>query len=118
MNIYKRMRFVLACAAVLTVAVFAQDDEVTQFDDFADENEVYSTNSVVDNAEGNRANVSANGAAATNSSANSEDVTRLDLLSVETDAEAEQAAIAKKVEAVSTIDAAELQNTSKTVSKA
>lgn len=111
MNIYKRMRFVLACAAVLTVAVFAQDDEVTQFDDFADENE----NSAIST---DAANVSANGTAAANSSANSEDVTRLDLLSVETESEAEQAAIAKQVETVSTIDAAELQNTSKSVSKA
>ena len=111
MNIYKRMRFVLACAVVLTVAVFAQDDVVTQFDDFADENESPTIST-------DAANVSANGAAATNSSANSEDVTRLDLLSVETESEAEQAAIAKQVETVSTIDAAELQNTSKTVSKA
>ena len=111
MNIYKRMRFVLACAAVLTVAVFAQDDEVTQFDDFADDNESPAIST-------DAANVSANGAAATNSSANSEDVTKLDLLSVETESEAEQAAIAKQVETVSTIDAAELQNTSKTVSKA
>ena len=111
MNIYKRMRFVLACAAVLTVAVFAQDDEVTQFDDFADENESPAIST-------DAANVSANGAAATNSSANSEDVTRLDLLSVETESEAEQAAIAKKVESVSMIDAAELQNTSKSISKA
>ena len=111
MNIYKRMRFVLACAAVLTVAVFAQDDEVTQFDDFADENESPAIST-------DAANVSANGAAATNSSANSEDVTRLDLLSVETESEAEQAAIAKQVETVSTIDAAELQNTSKSISKA
>ena len=105
------MRFVLACAAVLTVAVFAQDDEVTQFDDFADENESPAIST-------DAANVSANGAAATNSSANSEDVTRLDLLSVETESEAEQAAIAKKVESVSMIDAAELQNTSKSISKA
>ena len=105
------MRFVLACAAVLTVAVFAQDDEVTQFDDFADENESPAIST-------DAANVSANGAAATNSSANSEDVTRLDLLSVETESEAEQAAIAKQVETVSTIDAAELQNTSKSISKA
>ncbi len=111
MNIYKRMRFVLACAAVLTVAVFAQDDEVTQFDDFADENESPAIST-------DAANVSANGAAATNSSANSEDVTKLDLLSVETESEAEQAAIAKQVETVSTIDAAELQNTSKSISKA
>ncbi len=111
MNIYKRMRFVLACAAVLTVAVFAQDDEVTQFDDFADENESPAIST-------DTANVSANGAAATNSYANSEDVTRLDLLSVETESEAEQAAIAKQVETVSTIDAAELQNTSKSISKA
>ena len=111
MNIYKRMRFVLACAVVLTVAVFAQDDVVTQFDDFADENESPTIST-------DAANVSANGAAATNSSANSEDVTKLDLLSVETESEAEQAAIAKQVETVSTIDAAELQNTSKTVSKA
>ena len=105
------MRFVLACAAVLTVAVFAQDDEVTQFDDFADENESPAIST-------DAANVSANGAAATNSSASSEDVTKLDLLSVETESEAEQAAIAKQVETVSTIDAAELQNTSKSISKA
>lgn len=81
--------FAAALAAFGVSSVFAQDDEVTSFDDFEEP-----------------------------VAASSESVTKLDLLSVETDAEAEQAALAKKVETVSTIDAAELQNTSKTVSKA
>ena len=46
------------------------------------------------------------------------EVTQLDELSVESEIEAEQAKQAKKAESVATIDAAEMQNTSKTVSKA
>ena len=96
-----------AFAAFAVVSAYAQDDEVTSFEDF-DEPAVESS--------------ATNGDAATNGAASastdSEDVTKLDLLSVETESEAEQAAIAKQVETVSTIDAAELQNTSKSVSKA
>ena len=79
----------VVCTLLIVSSIFAQDDEVTSFEDFEEP-----------------------------VAASSESVTKLDLLSVETDAEAEQDAIAKKVESVLTIDAAELQNTSKTVSKA
>jgi outer membrane receptor protein involved in Fe transport len=89
MNIRK---FAIAFATFVAISAYAQDDEITSFEDFDEP--------VVE------------------SSASSEDVTRLDLLSVETESEAEQAAIAKQVETVSTIDAAELQNTSKSISKA
>ena len=89
MNIRK---FAIAFATFVAISAYAQDDEITSFEDFDEP--------VVE------------------SSASSEDVTKLDLLSVETESEAEQAAIAKQVETVSTIDAAELQNTSKSISKA
>ncbi len=94
MNIRK---FAIAFAAFAAISAYAQDDEVTSFEDFDE--------SVAESS-------------AAGASASSEDVTKLDLLSVETESEAEQAAIAKQVETVSTIDAAELQNTSKSVSKA
>ena len=107
-----------AFAAFAVVSAYAQDDEVTSFEDF-DEPVVESSATNGDangNASDARDNAAVSGAAST--SASSEDVTKLDLLSVETESEAEQATIAKKVETVSTIDAAELQNTSKSVSKA
>ena len=106
----KIKKLVLISVAFFAVLAHAQDDEVTSFEDFEEPVvENYTTDNVVKD-EGGKTSAKA--------SASSESVTRLDLLSVETDAEAEQAAIAKKVETVSTIDAAELQNTSKTVSKA
>ena len=107
-----------AFAAFAAISAYAQDDEVTSFEDF-DEPVVESSATNGDangNASDARDNAAVSGAAST--SASSEDVTKLDLLSVETESESEQAAIAKKVETVSTIDAAELQNTSKSVSKA
>ena len=115
MNIRK---FAIAFAACAAISAYAQDDEVTSFEDF-DEPVVESSATNGDangNASNARDNAAVSGAAST--SASSEDVTKLDLLSVETESEAEQATIAKKVETVSTIDAAELQNTSKSVSKA
>ena len=115
MNIRK---FAIAFAACAAISAYAQDDEVTSFEDF-DEPVVESSATNGDangNASDARDNAAVSGAAST--SASSEDVTKLDLLSVETESEAEQATIAKKVETVSTIDAAELQNTSKSVSKA
>ena len=115
MNIRK---FAIAFAAFAAISAYAQDDEVTSFEDF-DEPVVESSATNGDangNASDARDNAAVSGAAST--SASSEDVTKLDLLSVETESEAEQAAIAKQVEMVSTIDAAELQNTSKSVSKA
>ncbi|MBR3070954.1 TonB-dependent receptor [Fibrobacter sp.] len=116
MNIRK---FAIAsCAAFAVVSAYAQDDEVTSFEDF-DEPVVESSATNGDtnaNASVSSENAATNGVAS--ASASSEDVTKLDLLSVETESEAEQAAIAKQVETVSTIDAAELQNTSKSVSKA
>ena len=115
MNIRK---FAIAFAAFAAISAYAQDDEVTSFEDF-DEPVVESSATNGDangNASDARDNAAVSGAAST--SASSEDVTKLDLLSVETESESEQAAIAKKVETVSTIDAAELQNTSKSVSKA
>ncbi len=115
MNIRK---FAIAFAACAAISAYAQDDEVTSFEDF-DEPVVESSATNGDangNASDARDNAAVSGAAST--SASSEEVTKLDLLSVETESEAEQAAIAKQVETVSTIDAAELQNTSKSVSKA
>ena len=99
-----------AFAAFAVVSAYAQDDEVTSFEDF---DEPVAESNATDASNGGTSEVNAAGG-----SANSEDVTKLDLLSVETESEAEQAAIAKQVETVSTIDAAELQNTSKSVSKA
>ena len=115
MNIRK---FAIAFAACAAISAYAQDDEVTSFEDF-DEPVVESSATNGDangNASDARDNAAVSGAVST--SASSEEVTKLDLLSVETESEAEQAAIAKQVETISTIDAAELQNTSKSVSKA
>ncbi|MBR6123769.1 TonB-dependent receptor plug domain-containing protein [Candidatus Saccharibacteria bacterium] len=115
MNIRK---FAIAFAACAAISAYAQDDEVTSFEDFDEPvAESSATNDDTNaNASVSSENAATNGAAS--ASASSEDVTKLDLLSVETESEAEQAAIAKQVETVSTIDAAELQNTSKSVSKA
>ena len=115
MNIRK---FAIAFAACAAISAYAQDDEVTSFEDFDEPvAESSATNGDTNaNASVSSENAATNGAAS--ASASSEDVTKLDLLSVETESEAEQAAIAKQVETVSTIDAAELQNTSKSVSKA
>ena len=107
MNICK---FAIAFATFVAISAYAQDDEVTSFEDF---DEPVAESNATDASNGGTSEVNAAGG-----SANSEDVTKLDLLSVETESEAEQAAIAKQVETVSTIDAAELQNTSKSVSKA
>ena len=130
MNIRK---FAIAFAACAAISAYAQDDEVTSFEDFdepvAESNATNNEISEVNAAGGSATNGDANGYAsdardnaavsgAASTSASSEEVTKLDLLSVETEAEAEQAAIAKQVETVSTIDAAELQNTSKSISKA
>ena len=109
-----------AFATFVAISAYAQDDEVTSFEDF--DEPIVESSATNDGANGNanapdaRDNATVNGVAST--SASSEDVTKLDLLSVETESEAEQAAIAKQVETVSTIDAAELQNTSKSISKA
>ena len=117
MNICK---FAIAFATFVAISAYAQDDEVTSFEDF--DEPIVESSATNDGAYGNanapdaRDNATVNGVAST--SASSEDVTKLDLLSVETESEAEQAAIAKQVETVSTIDAAELQNTSKSISKA
>ena len=109
MNIRKFAVSFAAVAAFAVVSAYAQNDEVTSFEDFDEPvAESNATDVGASETRGDAAGVSAN----------SEDVTKLDLLSVETESEAEQAAIAKQVETVSTIDAAELQNTSKSVSKA
>ena len=110
MNIRKFATVFAAFAAFAVVSAYAQDDEVTSFEDF---DEPVAESNATDASNGDASEVNAAGG-----SASSEDVTKLDLLSVETESEAEQAAIAKQVETVSTIDAAELQNTSKSVSKA
>ena len=89
---------VVLITLMAAVSVRAQDEEVTSIDDFLEEPSAANTS-----AENN---------------APSAGVTQLDELSVETDAEAEQAKQAKKVETVSSIDATELQNTSKSISKA
>ena len=109
MNLRKIKKIAIAFATFAVVSAYAQDDEVTSFEDF---DEPVAESSTAD------IGVSETRGDAAGASASSEDVTKLDLLSVETESEAEQAAIAKQVETVSTIDAAELQNTSKSVSKA
>ena len=121
MNLRKMKNIVFAAfATFVAISAYAQDDEVTSFEDF--DEPIVESSATNDGANGNanapdaRDNATVNGVAST--SASSEDVTKLDLLSVETESEAEQAAIAKQVETVSTIDAAELQNTSKSISKA
>ena len=110
MFICKAATLAFIFAPVGAVSARAQDDEITSIDDFLEES-----------APENNATVSdANGAAEQSKApvASASGVTQLDELSVESEIEAEQAKQAKKAEAVATIDAAEMQNTSKTVSKA
>ena len=76
--------FLFGLVLFCLTSAYAQDEEVTNFDDQLE----------------------------------NDDVTVLDELSVETDEEAVRQAQAKKVESVSSIDATEMQNTSKTISKA
>lgn len=106
MFIYKAATLALIFATVGAVSVRAQDDEITSIDDFLEE-------TAPENSES--ADVSNSDAPA---QASASGVTQLDELSVESEIEAEQAKQAKKAESVATIDAAEMQNTSKTVSKA
>ncbi|MBR4680368.1 MAG: TonB-dependent receptor plug domain-containing protein, partial [Fibrobacter sp.] len=109
MFIYKAATLALIFATVGAVSVRAQDDEITSIDDFLEES------APENNATTDDANDMARSEA---SAANASGVTQLDELSVESEIEAEQAKQAKKAESVATIDAAEMQNTSKTVSKA
>lgn len=81
---------------------FAQEDEVTNFDDLLEESTDSDSNVPV----------------SSNPTSSTEDVTVLEGLAVETDEEAAQNAQAKRMESVNRIDASELQNTSKTISKA
>ena len=104
MNTYKATTLAIIMAAFGSIAAYAQDDEITSIDDFLEE----SANEV---AEDKVASSNTNGS-------DSDNVTQLDELSVESDVEAEQVKQAKKMESVATIDAAEMQNTSKTISKA
>lgn len=106
MLIYKAATLALIFTTIGAATVRAQDDEITSIDDFLEE-------SAPENSES--ANVSNSDAPA---QASASGVTQLDELSVESEIEAEQAKQAKKAESVATIDAAEMQNTSKTVSKA
>ena len=110
MIFYKAATLAFIFATVGAVSVRAQDDEITSIDDFLEESA----------PENNAATDDANSATAQSdaSAANASSVTQLDELSVESEIEAEQAKQAKKAESVATIDAAEMQNTSKTVSKA
>lgn len=101
---YKATTLAIIMVAFGAMAARAQDDEITSIDDFLEETA----------PESSETHGEATSAPVTNAS----DVTQLDELSVESDVEAEQAKQAKKVESVATIDAAEMQNTSKTVSKA
>ena len=103
-NLYKATTLAIIMAAFGSIAAYAQDDEITSIDDFLEE----SANEV---AEDKVASSNTNGS-------DSDNVTQLDELSVESDVEAEQVKQAKKMESVATIDAAEMQNTSKTISKA
>ena len=106
MFFYKATTLAIIMVAFGAMTARAQDDEITSIDDFLEETapESASTN--------NDENATASVQTSTS------DVTQLDELSVESEAEAEQAKQAKKAESVATIDAAEMQNTSKTVSKA
>ncbi len=104
MFFYKATTLAIIMVAFGAMAARAQDDEITSIDDFLEETAPESAATDSDAA----------GAPVANAS----DVTQLDELSVESDVEAEQAKQAKKAESVATIDAAEMQNTSKTVSKA
>ena len=110
MFIYKAIAFAAIFATLGVVPARAQDDEVTSIDDFLEESAPESAT-----ADGNtNSAVAQSGTSVDNASG----ITQLDELSVESEVEAEQAKQAKKAEAVVTIDAAEMQNTSKTVSKA
>ncbi|MBR1746525.1 MAG: Plug domain-containing protein, partial [Fibrobacter sp.] len=108
--IYKAATLALIFATVGAVSARAQDDEITSIDDFLEES-APENNATTDDANSATAQSEA-------SAANASGVTQLDELSVESEIEAEQAKQAKKAESVATIDAAEMQNTSKTVSKA
>ena len=110
MIFYKAATLALIFATVGAVSARAQDDEITSIDDFLEESAPES-NAATDNANSATAQSDA-------SAANASGVTQLDELSVESEIEAEQAKQAKKAESVATIDAAEMQNTSKTISKA
>ena len=110
MFIYKAIAFAAIFATLGVVPARAQDDEVTSIDDFLEESAPESAS-----ADGNtNSAVAQSGTSVDNASG----ITQLDELSVESEVEAEQAKQAKKAETVATIDAAEMQNTSKTVSKA
>ena len=110
MFIYKAIAFAAIFATLGVVPARAQDDEVTSIDDFLEESAPENAT-----ADGNtNSAVAQSGTSVDNASG----ITQLDELSVESEVEAEQAKQAKKAEAVVTIDAAEMQNTSKTVSKA
>ena len=110
MFICKAATLAFIFATIGAVSARAQDDEITSIDDFLEETASEST--ATDN--------DANGVEIQSGTpvANASGVTQLDELSVESEIEAEQAKQAKKAESVATIDAAEMQNTSKTVSKA
>ena len=110
MFICKAATLAFIFATIGVVSARAQDDEITSIDDFLEESA----------PENNATTSDANGAAEQSKApvANASGVTQLDELSVESEIEAEQAKQAKKAESVATIDAAEMQNTSKTVSKA
>ena len=110
MFIYKAIAFAAIFATLGVVPARAQDDEVTSIDDFLEESAPESAT-----VDGNtNSAVAQSGTSVDNASG----ITQLDELSVESEVEAEQAKQAKKAETVATIDAAEMQNTSKTVSKA
>ncbi len=110
MLIYKAATLALIFTTIGAATVRAQDDEITSIDDFLEESSS-ENNATIDDANGAKDQSGA-------SVANASGVTQLDELSVESEIEAEQAKQAKKAESVATIDAAEMQNTSKTVSKA
>ncbi len=110
MFIYKAIAFAAIFATLGVVPARAQDDEVTSIDDFLEESAPESAT-----ADGNtNSAVAQSGTSVDNASG----ITQLDELSVDSELEAEQAKQAKKAETVATIDATEMQNTSKTVSKA
>ena len=104
MFFYKATTLAIIMVAFGAMTARAQDDEITSIDDFLEETAPERSET--------------HGEATSAPVANASDVTQLDELSVESDVEAEQAKQAKKAESVATIDAAEMQNTSKTVSKA
>ena len=81
MNLRKMKNIVFAAfAAFAVVSAYAQDDEVTSFEDF---DEPVAESNATDASNGGASEVNAAGA-----STSSEDVTKLDLLSVETESEA------------------------------